>query len=201
MNLKRNLLIPAAVVLVAALVIPSRILAATETQITGDASGTSSITGTTNWMPTTTVAPTDALASTNDYVTAVTSLRTPSGTGNYTVHANSLTINSGGRLGFKGSGLLTIPNLILNGGQIANNATGGNPDIAQLAGSINLAGNSTLTPNGAGTTLNILSAITNAANVSATLTMQNGGTVLLSAQNTFNGNITVVNTSPSTILQ
>ena len=173
----------------------------TENQITSDANGTASITGTTNWTPATTIAPTNVLASTYDYTTATT-LRTPAIQNSYTVNADSLTLNSGGSLGFKGSNVLTIPNLVLNGGKIANSATSGNPDMARLAGTINLTANSSIAPNGAATSLvNILAQITNSGASTPTVTVSGGGTVILSAQNTFSGNVTVNNTTPNAILK
>lgn len=185
----------------AALLLPSKTLAnIIESQSTADASGSSSITGTANWSPATTVSPTNALAVTYDY-TSATTLRTPANQNACTVYADSLTLNSGGSMGFKGSNVLTIPNLILNGGKIANSATSGNPDMARLAGNINLTANSSLSPNGAGTFINLLAAITNNGSSTPTLSLVAAGTVILSAQNTFAGNITVNNESASAILQ
>lgn len=181
--------------------LPSRSLAnTTETESVSDASGTSSITGVTNWSPATTISPTNVLATTYDYVTATT-LRTPQNQNSYQVYADSLTINSGGSMGFKGSNVLTIPNLILNGGKIANSATSGNPDMARLAGAINLTASSSVSPNGAGTYLNILATITNSGASSPVLTSSGAGTVLLSAQNTFSGNITMNNVAGNAVLQ
>ena len=157
-----------------------------ETQATADALGYSSLTGTANWTPATGIAPTNALATAYNYVTGTT-LRTPANQNAYTILAGSLTIN-GGELGFKGSNVITIPNLILNGGIIQNSGTGGNPDMARLAGTINLKASSTIHPS-----INVLSVITNAPGVYATLTMSTSGTLLLSAQNTFNGSVTVDN--------
>jgi autotransporter-associated beta strand protein len=201
LNRAGNLLVSAGVLFLAVSLFSSRSRAnTTETELTSDANGTSSITGTTNWSPATTVAPTNVLATTYDYVTATT-LRTPANQNSYTVYANSLSINSGGSMGFKGSNVLTIPNLILNGGKIANSATSGNPDMARLAGTINLTGNSTLSPNGAGTFINMLAVITNGGSSTYTLTLNTAGTVILAAQNTFTGNITVNNVAGSAILQ
>ncbi len=200
--------VTAALVLVGALLIPARARAnTTESLLAADANGTSSITGTTNWTPTTTVAPTDPLASTYDYTAGFT-LRTPPGSGNYTVLANSLTIATSGTLTFKGSGTNTINNLILNGGKISHAGTGATPDAASLAGNINLAASTTITPStssGANQYLTILAPITNA--VSANITVDgataaaSSGTLVLAAQNTFTGNITVNNRTPAVILQ
>jgi len=184
-----------------ALLLPGRMLAnTTENQSTTDASGSSSLTGTANWTPSTTVAPTNLLATTYDYISALT-LRTPQNQNSYTIYADSLTLNSGGSMGFKGSNVITIPNFILNGGKIANSATSGNPDMARLAGNINLTASSSLSPNGAGTFINMLATITNNGSSTPTLTLGAAGTVILSAQNTFTGNITVNNVASGAILQ
>ena len=124
----------------------------TENLTSPDALNFSSLISTNNWTPTTGVAPTNSLATNYNFITALT-LRTPPGASNYTVYAQSLTINTNGSMGFKGNGLITIPNLILNGGKIANSSTGGNPDEGQLAGSVNLTANSTLAVNNAATSM------------------------------------------------
>ena len=187
---------PFALVL-ATLFIPSTLLANTaETQSTSDGIGASSLTGTANWTPATAVSPTNALAGSYDYTTGSgITLRTPANANAYTSFADSLTFI--GELGFKGSNVITIPNLILSGGTIQNSGTGGNPDMGRLAGTINLTASSTIRANGTnaiGTTyVNVLSVITNAPGVYATLTVNTAGTVILSGQNTFNGAVTVDN--------
>ncbi len=174
----------------------------TENQVASDAVDSSSLNTATNWTPATTVAPTSPLATNYNFVTGTT-LRTPTGTSNYLVDANSLTINPTGFLVFKGSGTITIQDLVLNGGSIKNAGTGANPDVAVLAGGIDLAANASLTPNAASTSIiNVKSVITNAAGISPTLTCSSGGTVILSAQNTFNGNVVVAGANAvTTILQ
>lgn len=204
-----------AALLAIALLVPARTLANTaETLMTSDANATSSISGNTNWTPATLVAMTNASASTYDYSdTGSYSMRTPPDGNNYTVYANSLTIGNGTvnnncALGFKGYGLVTIPNLILNGGAIKNSSvitaagyTTGNTNFGLLVGSINLASSSSIYGTGAGSGMNIYSTITNSPGVSATLSLTAGGTIILSAQNTFNGNIAVLNSTPGTTLQ
>jgi autotransporter-associated beta strand protein len=165
----------------------------TENLPTSDPINTSSLNTANNWTPATTVFPTSPLATNYDFV-VTGSLRTPTGSSNYTVDANSLTINSGGFLTFKGYGVLTVTNLILNGGTIKNAVTGGTPDESLLAGFINLTASSSLTPNDLSSSIvNIQSMITNAPGISPvpTLTCSAGGMVILSAQNTFSGNIVV----------
>jgi len=171
-----------------------------ETQLTGDLLGNSSLTVATNWTPATTLAPTSTAASNYNFVTAVL-LRTPANANPYTVYANSLTINPGGALITKGSNVITVPNLILNGGQVGTAGTGGNPDMGRLAGTINLTANSTIKANSTTSFMNIFSVITNAPGVSAGLTLNYPGTVILSAQNTFNGSVTVDNVTGNAILK
>ena len=201
----------AALALLGALLLPTQTPANTaESLLAGDGNGTSSINGTTNWSPATSVAPTNVLAATYDYTAAAT-LRTPSGAANYAVLANSLTLNSGGSLIFKGYGTNTVNNLILNGGQLTQSGTGvpaGIPDTAWLAGSINLAANTTMTTSTSGGTnqsLTILAPITNAASALLTVdgasTALGSGALVLAAQNTFKGNILVINRTPGVILR
>jgi autotransporter-associated beta strand protein len=199
-----------ALALLGAILLPASASANTaESLQAADANGTSSITGTTNWTPGTTVAPTNSLASTYDYAVAYT-LRTPTGSGNYTILADSVSINSGGSLAFKGPATNTFNNLILNGGTVSQSGTGvpvGNPDLAWLAGNINLAANTTITPStstGTNQFLTILGTITNAASANITVggSSANGsGTLVLAAQNTFLGAITVANATPAVILK
>jgi autotransporter-associated beta strand protein len=200
----------AALALLGAILLPPSAPANTsESLLAADANGSSSITGTTNWAPGTTVAPTNSLASTYDYAVAST-LRTPTGSGNYTILANSVSLNSGGSLITKGSGTNTFNNLILNGGTVNQSGTGvpaGNPDLAWLAGNINLAANTTITPStstGTNQFLTILGAITNASNATLTVggaSANGSGTLVLAAQNTFLGAITVANATPAVILK
>ena len=195
--LPRRFFARAGLAALATLFIPSTLLANTaETQSTSDGIGASSLTGTANWTPATAVSPTNALAGSYDYTTGSgITLRTPANANAYTSFADSLTFI--GELGFKGSNVITIPNLILSGGTIQNSGTGGNPDMGRLAGTINLTASSTIRANGTnaiGTTyVNVLSVITNAPGVYATLTVNTAGTVILSGQNTFNGAVTVDN--------
>jgi adhesin/invasin len=175
--------------------------AATENLLGADATGVSALIAVTNWTPATTVAPTNVLATNYNYV-ANNTLRTPGGAGNYTTPANSLTITTGGTLTLKGNGTNTVNNLVMNGGEISQGETAATPDTATLAGSVNLAANATIISGATSSstdplTLVIQAPITNAPGTSSTLTLNDnskaigGLTVLLTAQNTFNGGITV----------
>ncbi len=81
----------------------------------------------------------------NRYFTSNFQLRTPvPATGAATFAGDSLSIDAGGSLLFKETGVITINNLILNGGTLAQGATGGTPDLGTLAGVINLQAASTI---------------------------------------------------------
>ena len=175
-----------------------------ESTLAADGTGVSCLIQTTNWTPATTVAPTNTLATTYAY-TVTNVMRTPADLNAYDVDANAFIINTNGTLGFKGSNVITFANLVLNGGTVQSSGTGGLPDEARLAGSINLEASSTLAPSSSDTAnrfLNVLATITNAIGSSPTLTVNaGGGTLTLSAQNTFSGSVVVANTTPSTALQ
>ena len=168
------------------------------TLLSNDAPGTSSFTGATNWS--------NGLApfSGNAYFTTNFTLRTPADGNNYTFAGDSLSIDpfstngvftGTGTLSMKGYGTITVINLLLNGGTVANNGTGGSPDTALLAGNINVAANSVLDGgNSAGvTTLNILAPMAGNGGV----TIQDNGTVVLSASNSYAGQTTVANNAGS----
>lgn len=122
----------------------------------------------------------------NTYETSYT-LRTPASTGNYTFAGDSLTLNSGGQITFKGTGsgtdTITVSSLILNGGSIANSAT----SAWTLAGGILLQTTvGGVTTGGATTIAATISGIgkLNISSVTVTLTGNNlysGGTSLNSA--------------------
>ncbi|HEY3762948.1 MAG TPA: Ig-like domain repeat protein [Verrucomicrobiae bacterium] len=166
-----------------------------------DASGSSSFNSAGNWSSG--AAP----LYTNAYFTKNFLLRTPPGNANYNFAGNSLTITNGGELSLKGNGTNTINNLIMAGGSIAEGVTEANPDIATLAGNINLAANTTVTSGSRSVplTLVIQAPISNASGPSSTLTLSDtattdGLTVVLAGQNTFSGDITVAG-SPGDTLQ
>jgi len=169
-----------------------------------DVLGTSSFDAAGNWSSG--VAPVSGLpADFNAYATTNFVLRTPSGGASYIFAGDSLSIdpfstnitatatNIGtGTLSFKGYGLITVGNLILNGGTVANNATGGNPDTAQLAGNVNV--NATSTLDGGNTnlqTLNVQAPMGGPAGIN----VLDYGTVVFSASNSYVGQTTVGNGS------
>ena len=126
---------------------------------------------------------------TNAYLTGTNTLRTPPGSADCTFQGDSLEVTNGGALGAKGSGIITVSNLVLNGGKVSNSGTGGDPDTAVLAGNITLAASSTLDGGGTAgaTALDILAPMTGAGGI----TIANNGTVIFSTNNTYTGNTTV----------
>lgn len=125
----------------------------------------------------------------NAYFTTNFTLRTPPDANSYTFAGDSLQVDASGALSMKGSGVITVGDLILNGGKVINNGTGGNPDAAVLAGNINVVANSLLDGGGTAgvTSLNVFAPITG----SSAITIQDYGTVMLSAANSYLGNTTV----------
>lgn len=102
-----------------------------------DGFGASSFNSGLNWS--------DGLApsSGNDYSVAIPQLRTPADGNSYTFGGHSLTINSGGRFFYKGTGsagTITVADLILNGGSIEHQ--NGVSDIFNLAGTLNVTADS-----------------------------------------------------------
>jgi autotransporter-associated beta strand protein len=125
---------------------------------------------------------------TNGYFTTNHVLRTPTGSGNYSFLGDFLSVDPGGFFGTKGNGLITVTNLLFNGGTVQNSGTGASPDMGLLAGSINIevttsvggSGNAT----GTGTnTLNIMAPMSGVGGLS----IINSGTVIFSATNTYQG--------------
>jgi len=161
-----------------------------------DAYGFSSFTpngGATNWSngrP-----PTNGCA----YLTASYTLRTPTNNsalnpGDIAFGGDSLELDTGGILGIKSTNRIVVNNLILNGGTLQNSSvTAGTPvgtaDLAVLKGNINVQAASFLsggTSNGV-TTLNLLAPMAG----SGAVMIQNYGTVMFSAANTYAGATTI----------
>ena len=124
---------------------PMRLLAADVTLTASDPFATSSFDSGLNWSDGLAPAPGNA------YFTAGFLLRTPEITGDVTFGGGSLSLDAGGTLASKTDGLVTVAELILNGGSIDNF---GGPDgiskEAPLAGAITVAAASTF--NGGTTT-------------------------------------------------
>lgn len=132
----------------------------------------------------------------NTYSTTY-SLRTPATTASYSFAGDSLSINSAGSLVFKGTGttaVITIGNLILNGGQISHAQTA-NP--FNLAGGLNVAsaGGTLNAQNG---NINIQSLLTGAGPLTIT-SASSYQAIISNANNSFTGNISVQNTGKLTL--
>lgn len=169
-------------------VLPSR--AAIITQKGSDASGFSSFTSN-NWSDN--LAP----AAGNDYVSATT-LRTPAVSGAVTFAGDSLTMNSGGVLVFKGTGtadVVTVNNLTLKTGSAVVNAMSGN--LFTLAGSIKVnsgnVGNLQVTVNNFGYTVSSVISGAGSMSFTSTYTVQNDKAVILAASNSYTGGSSIGN--------
>jgi fibronectin-binding autotransporter adhesin len=132
----------------------------------------------------------------NNYFTGAFQLRSPVGTAAATFAGDSLSIDAGGSLLFKGSGIYTINNLILNGGALihGDTAIAAPNNIATLAGSITIAAASTID-----TTANANRIITvnSAIHGSGPLTIQgtNGAVNFTNTANDFTGPLTLSGSS------
>ncbi|HEX6963023.1 MAG TPA: hypothetical protein VF175_14230 [Lacipirellula sp.] len=137
-----KIVLPAAIV-AALLMTPVSGEAATVAMSGSDAFGASSFNAGTNWTGG------GAPSAGNDYVTNDFRMRTPADGNSYTFGGDSLTVNNtnglNGGLMYKGAGntgVLTINNLILDGGRIHHqNGVG---DLFQLAGAINVVSDSSI---------------------------------------------------------
>lgn len=148
---------------------------------TADAFGTSSLEVAGGWSNV--AAPSAA----NDYIVSITRLRTPADTLSHTFAGNSLKITTtNGNLTFKGSGspVITINNLILDGGLIDH--------LMSSADVFNLAGNLAITGTGSRIAAS-QGAINVAAAVSGTgdLAIINNLITTFSGLNTYTGTITL----------
>ncbi len=101
---------------------------------------------------------------TKDYVAAF-NLRTPQDGNAYTFGGRSLRLDPGGQLLFKGSNIITVSYLQLNGGQVWQGSAGGTPDIARLAGGIEVIAPSRFATDVGGRTLDIRSTFTGSQEV------------------------------------
>jgi hypothetical protein len=129
----------------------------------------------------------------NDYVTGNFVLRTPANGSSHTFAGDSLTVNNtngypNGLL-YKGTGntgVITVNNLILNGGYVSHaNGTG---DLFQLDGSISVASNSVMRPKQGA--FNVLADISGSANITVDPTDGSGRILrFMSPTSTYTGNL------------
>ncbi len=101
---------------------------------------------------------------TKDYVAAF-NLRTPPNSSSYTFGGRSLQLDPDGRLPFKGSNVITVSYLRLNGGTVWQGSAGGTPDIARLAGGIEVIAPSRFATDVGGRTMDIRSTFTGSQDV------------------------------------
>jgi autotransporter-associated beta strand protein len=118
-----------------------------------DAGGHSAFLSGTNWSDGN--PPTGA----NDYIAAY-NLRTPANANAYTFGGRSLRLDPGGVLLFKGSNVITVSYLKLNGGTVWQGSGGATPDIVRLAGGIDVLAPSFFATDVGGRTIDIQSSFT-----------------------------------------
>jgi hypothetical protein len=191
----------AALLLSAGLTVP--VFAASVFLQTDDAVGTSSFNGSTNWSNQ--LAP----VATNDYANAARALRTPATANGISVFGGgSLTITGvGGQtvatseaLMFKGtgaSGLLTISNLTINGGELRN--ASGDADSFNLAGTALTVGNLGMVVHAQGPIV-VNTPVAGAGPIKIIASGSTAATRALhfvSPLNTFTGNISLVDSAQS----
>ncbi|MES2475562.1 MAG: hypothetical protein V4640_07260 [Verrucomicrobiota bacterium] len=173
-----------------ALTLPAVHAAAVTLKAGGDAGGTSSFAAVGNWDPA--IAP----APGNTYAVSVQFLRTPQDGLNYPFLGDSLTLNTGGAMIYKGTAATntyTIANFILNGGLVRSGSSSANTMI--LAGGINVTGT--------GSTINADQGpyiIDSLVSGTGTLTNTGGYTLTFNGANTYTGNLTVSSTGGGTVL-
>lgn len=151
-----------------------------------DALGTSSFNTAGNWDSGLAPAPG------SDYFTTNFTLRTPADANTYVFAGDSLSIDTNGFLAINGSGTVTLNNGVLDGGTLENAGTGASPDAAIIAGNLNatnlLRADSFL--NGGVSTTSSLNVLAPVSGIGA-VTVDGSGTVLLSASNSFAGQLQI----------
>ena len=159
---------------------PSSYAATTVNLTSSDPVGTSGFNYTTTWSDNAFAHPNAA------YSTGNFTLRTPTGTPGWTFAGNSLTVNNtngiNGGLLYKGSGttgVVTINNLILNGGYVRHASS--SADLFQLAGKVTLLQSPTI--DAAQGNISISAAMSG----SGSLTKAGTFTLTLSANNSYSG--------------
>lgn len=158
----------------------------------GDGFGTSSFNTNLNWDNN------QAPSASNDYFTSSFLLRTPDSSADFTFAGNSLTVQTGGSLGFKGSAssAITVNDLKLDGGRIINISGSGLDRPFDLSGGLEvLGGGGSIEANNF--TTNVLSTVTGSGDLN--VLGNNGRSVTFSANNTFTGDITLGQTPGSPV--
>ncbi|MEJ5259474.1 MAG: glycosyl hydrolase [Anaerohalosphaeraceae bacterium] len=157
---------------------------ATITLVAADALGQSSFNSGLNWSNG------QPPSAGNDYVVSIAQLRTPPDGGNYVFGGDSLTINTGGVLMYKGTGStgsITVNNLIGNGGTIIDHRNGA-ADVCNLYGNIHIAADSMMYAKQG--PINVYATISGSARITNTGSDGDGRTLTFySSANTFTGSI------------
>ncbi|MGC3958514.1 MAG: autotransporter-associated beta strand repeat-containing protein [Verrucomicrobiota bacterium] len=160
--------------------------------ITSDGFGTSSFNSGLNWQDFT------APFIDNGYSTRGFTLRSPADNLAYTFGGSILALDEGGQLLFKGTDgqVITVGNLLMNGGLIVYGVSTGDNFTETLAGNVSLLSGvtSTMAVNGsanASETLNVTAPISGGGSLRINGVGGNLGTVLLAGNNTYTGPTTV----------
>ncbi len=160
-----------------------------------DAAGTTSFTGSTNWSNSAVPALGNSYFTTNAAGVGY-QMRTPTGAGNYTFGGDSLTLctnASSDSIALKGDGgtVITVNNLILAGGSVANGGNAaGVATTNTVVGSINVTAGSRLNSSAAGRAIVFVANITNGV---SPITNQNAGAISLLGNNSaFTGKLVVI---------
>jgi fibronectin-binding autotransporter adhesin len=134
----------------------------------------------------------------NGYYTRAFALRSPANNSPYTFGGDVLAIDVGGQLLLKGTDgqVITVGNLILNGGLVVYGVSTGDNFVETLAGAVMLQTGmtSTMAVNGSANfseTLNVTAPISGGGSLRINGVGGNLGTVLLAANNTYTGTTTV----------
>lgn len=186
MNILRNLILLVVILLTRATVSQ----AASVSMTASDPFGASSFNTAGKWSPS--AAPSAG----NTYLTAFT-LRTPATTSSHTFAGDSLSVNTGGSMIFKGTSataVITVNNLILNGGSLSQ---------AEPAGTFYLAGNLNVTSAGgtlsaANGNINLQCAVSGSGPLNIT-SASSYAAIFSNASNTFSGNIALQNSGKLTL--
>jgi autotransporter-associated beta strand protein len=157
-----------------------------------DSVGTSSFNAPGHWLDA------SAPSAGNGYFTRAYLLRSPADNSAYTFGGDILSVDAGGEFLFKGTDgqLITVNNLVLNGGLIVFGVSTSDNFTETLAGNITLQPGTTgtMAANGsanAAETLNVTAPISGAGNLQISDISSDIGTIVLAANNTYTGTTTV----------
>ncbi|MEO5917827.1 MAG: LamG-like jellyroll fold domain-containing protein [Luteolibacter sp.] len=184
---RRTAAVPGAVAALLTLALAATGHSAQVTLTTGNGVGTSGFNGPTGWSSG--AAPTVG----SDYTVAVQFLRTPPDAVSYTFVGDSLSLNAGGGMIYKGTGtaaILTINNFILNGGFIRSGSSFA--DVMHIAGglTVNGTGSSILADQSAF----VFDSVLTGTGALATQSAGGGFNITFNGASTYTGNLTASTT-------